>query len=166
MQSDVIVLSSGEDKKDSDRETGSEDEDFSVEGGGISKEGQKDKRKQKANNAKKCKHYAIPAANVGPLLTQQLEDFTKWMSQPINLFRQMPYFETATIEKSVGEIRRVLGYLHYQENVDIEELNMNSLLDLNVIERYLDWLMNTRGLQPQTIVTILTTVINTIKVCV
>ena len=166
MQSDVIVLSSGEDKKNSDREIDSEDEDFSVKGGETSEESQKDKKKQKANSAKKHKHYAIPAANIGPLLTQQQEDFTKWLSQPINLFRQMSYFETATIEKSVGEIRRVLGYLHYQENVNIEELNMNSLLDLNAIERYLDWLMNTRGLQPQTIVTILTTVINAIKVCV
>ena len=132
----------------------------------ITPETRHNKEKQKANNAKKHKHYAIPAANVGPLLTQQLEDFTKWMSQPINLFRQMSYFETAIIEKSVGKIHKILGYLHYQENVDIEKLNMNSLLDLNVIERYLDWLMNTRGLQPQTIVTILTTVINAIKVCV
>ena len=69
MQSDVIVLSSGEDKKNSDREIGSEDEDFSIKGGRTSEESQKDKKKQKANNAKKRKHYAIPAANVGPFIS-------------------------------------------------------------------------------------------------
>ena len=71
------------------------------------------------------------------------------------------YFEAATIEKTVKEALRILGYLHNNEG--IEEPDFYSLLDLHAVENFLEWLLNTRGLQPQSIITILNTAINIIK---
>ena len=71
------------------------------------------------------------------------------------------YFEEATINKTISEVLRVLGYLYYEEEVELPDFY--SLLDLHAVERYLDWLLKSCGLQPQSIITILNTTINVIK---
>ena len=119
-------------------------------------------KKKKSSSTKKKNHYTISTDKITPLLTQQLTEFQEWMTQPINFTRQMPYFETATIEKTLSTIKRILGYINTEEGV--EDPDMLTFLKLPLIEKYLGWLMQTRGLQPQSIITILNTVINVTKV--
>jgi len=119
-------------------------------------------KKKKSSSTRRRNHYTISTDKITPLLTQQLTEFQEWMAQPINFTRQMPYFEAATIEKTLSTIKRILGYINTEEGV--EDPNMLTFLKLPLIEKYLGWLMQTRGLQPQSIITILNTVINVTKV--
>jgi len=118
--------------------------------------------KKKKRSPTRKNHYTISADKITPFLTQQLTEFQEWMAQPINFTRQMPYFEAATIEKTLSTVKRILGYINTEES--IEDPNMLTFLKLPLIEKYLGWLMQTRGLQPQSIITILNTVINVTKV--
>ena len=69
--------------------------------------------------------------------------------------------EESTFDDMVQEIKRFLGYCCLEQNV--KRPCFACFANLEHYKSYMDWLMNTRGLKPQTIMNYINTAINVLK---
>ena len=84
-------------------------------------------------------------------------DFRAYRRQRFSLFRRGPLVEETTISGNIKSLLRFLGYLHYEQSAELQQLGV-AALDMSVFSlpnisalvlSYVEWLEQRRGRKPR-----------------
>ena len=101
--------------------------------------------------------YSLPVKLQSEVLRQQITDFRVYRRQRFSLFRRGPLVEETTISGNIKSLLRFLGYLHYEQSGELQQLGVVAL-DMSVfalpnisalVLSYVEWLEQRRGRKPR-----------------
>ena len=101
--------------------------------------------------------YSLPLKPQSEVLQQQIADFRAYRRQRFSLFRRGPLVEETTISGNIKSLLRFLGYLHYEQSGELQQLAVVAL-DMSVfalpnisslVLSYVEWLEQRRGRKPR-----------------
>lgn len=107
------------------------------------------------------KKYGLTVEESSHQLLKDLTYMREFYSMPIHFGRQQPYLEETSLSSMEKLNRQFLGYLFRIEKECSPDLH--DYLDLGKLQRFMEWLLNTRGLAPQTVQNHLTAAIGVLK---
>ena len=98
--------------------------------------------------------YSLPAKLQSDVLREQIAGFREYRRQRFSLFRKGPLVEESTISANISSLLRFLGYLHYEQSSEVEDVSMDmsvfELPNINVLVlKYVEWLEQRRGNKPR-----------------
>ena len=101
--------------------------------------------------------YSLPVTLQSELLQQQTTEFRAYRRQRFSLFRRGPLVEESTISGYIKSLLRFLGYLHYEQSEQLQQLGVAGL-DMSIfalpsisslVLNYVEWLEQRRGSKPR-----------------
>ena len=98
--------------------------------------------------------YSLSAKLQSDVLREQIAGFREHRRQRFSLFRKGPLVEESTISANISSLLRFLGYLHYEQSSEVEDVSMDmsvfELPNINVLVlKYVEWLEQRRGNKPR-----------------
>ena len=105
--------------------------------------------------------YALPQELRTPALKRDLTSLRSFFTRTIVWNRQFGRHEQASVDQLEREALRFLGYTSLVEGV--VQPGLAQFENIVFLERYLDWLLHTRGLHPSTLVNVINSAVNVLK---
>ena len=101
--------------------------------------------------------YSLPITLQSEVLQQQITEFRAYRRQRFSLFRRGPLVEETTISSYIKSLLRFLGYIHYEQSEQLQQLGVAGL-DMSIfalpsisslVLSYVEWLEQRRGNKPR-----------------
>ncbi|MBS1963147.1 MAG: hypothetical protein JST04_13105 [Bdellovibrionales bacterium] len=96
-------------------------------------------------------------------MRRQLRELQQFMTEPVVMLRQQARVEPATASSAVLSVLRFLGFCQHVCDATYDQLELQLVERMDLLERYVNWLLHERCMQPQSVMRYLDACVHVLK---